>query len=287
MPDLPYPTILAFLTRRFPAVAAETWAERIRTGKIAAEDGQPIDMTTPYTPRGRLFYFREVGLEPQIPFAEEILCMDDELLAACKPHFLPVTPSGPYVEECLMNRLRKRTGNPDLQPLHRIDRATAGLVIFSCNRTSRGHYQELFRQRKVHKTYEALAACATMPAERYWVVQNRIVKGEPFFRRQIVAGEPNSLSRIRIAECDGKVARFILHPVSGRTHQLRLHMSALGFPILNDRFYPELTPESPDDFSRPLQLIAKQISFYDPLRNREVEFCTRRSFDVGLNSRET
>jgi tRNA pseudouridine32 synthase/23S rRNA pseudouridine746 synthase len=124
----PYPSLLVFLCGRFPAIAREIWAQRIAAGKVQDENGQRLTLTTEYVPLRRIFYFREVKCEPLIPFAEKILFRDDEILVACKPHFLPVTPGGRYVDECLLNRLRSSTGIDDLVPLHRIDRGTAGLL---------------------------------------------------------------------------------------------------------------------------------------------------------------
>ncbi len=157
--ERPYPSILAFLCRRFPAISPEIWEQRIAEGKVLDEKGQRITLDAEYTPLKRIFYFREVCSEPFIPFAEKILFLDDEILVACKPHFLPVTPGGRYVDECLLNRLRRSTGIEDLAPLHRIDRETAGIVLFSVNKKSRGLYGTLFMNGQVEKTYQALSAC--------------------------------------------------------------------------------------------------------------------------------
>jgi tRNA pseudouridine32 synthase/23S rRNA pseudouridine746 synthase len=180
------------------------------------------------------------------------------------------------VNACLEQRLRDRTGLPDLVPLHRIDRDTAGLVLLSVNRKTRRLYHELFVHGTIEKTYEALAALRHPPAERQWVVENRIERGEPRFRMKIVPGIVNARSAIHLEEVIGERARFRLHPVTGKTHQLRLHLCSLGFPILNDRYYPELEPERDDDFDRPLQLIAKQLRFRDPVSGAEMEFRSER-----------
>jgi tRNA pseudouridine32 synthase/23S rRNA pseudouridine746 synthase len=239
-------------------------------------NGVPISATTPYIPSRRIFYFREVENEPVIPFAETILFQNDELLVACKPHFLPVIPGGRFVNECLLNRLRARTGITDLAPLHRIDRETAGLVIFSVNRKTRGLYHELFMHGKVEKTYLARAELMQAPQATQWTVENRIVRGEPRFRMKIVPGIANARSTIQLLEVQGDRAQFRLNPVTGKTHQLRLHMSSLGFKIVNDRVYPDLQPEQVDDFDRPLQLLAQRLHFHDPVTGKYLEFCSRR-----------
>lgn len=274
--EKPYPSILAFLSRRFPAISAEIWEKRISEGKVLDENQRQISIASGYTPLQRIFYYREVPLEPVIPFAEQILFQDDEILVACKPHFLPVTPGGRFVEECLLNRLRSSTGIKDLAPLHRIDRGTAGLVLFSVNKGSRGLYAGLFLNRRVEKTYQALSVCRPLQERASWAVENRIERGEPWFRMKAVAGSVNARSAIELVEVEGELARFTLRPQTGKTHQLRLHMSGLGFGILNDSYYPELLAETEDDFAFPLQLLAQRLCFKDPLSGQGREFVSER-----------
>ena len=274
--EKPYPSIVDFLCQTFPAISRNQWMERIRKGKVLDNQGHSINTETMYSPSQRIFYFREVENEPVIPFAEQILFQDDELLVACKPHFLPVIPGGQYVEECLLNRLRNRTGIADLAPLHRLDRETAGVVIFSVNPDTRGRYHELFMRGKVEKTYRALAEVNRPPRETQWTVENRIVRGEPRFRMKTVPGVANSCSHIQLLEEKGNRGLFSLQPVTGKTHQLRLHMSGLGFRIINDRVYPDLQPERDDDFDLPLQLLAKRVRFHDPVSGQDREFQSER-----------
>jgi tRNA pseudouridine32 synthase / 23S rRNA pseudouridine746 synthase len=274
--DKPYLSMLDFLIKRFPRVSCDIWERRILEGKIIDDRGKPISIDSEYVPRNRIHYFREVEKERVIPFAEGILFQNDDLLVSCKPHFLPVTPGGPYVAECLLSRLRSRTGNDDLVPIHRIDRETAGIVLFSANRKSRGLYSELFMHGKVEKTYHAVAECASIPEIAEWMVENRMVKGEPWFRMTTAPGKANSRSIIKLVEVKENSARFLLSPLTGKTHQLRLHMSGLGFRIMNDRYYPDLQPERDDDFANPLQLLAKKVRFHDPVTGEPMEFTSER-----------
>lgn len=272
--EQPYPSILEFLASAFPGISRDTWAQRITEGKVLDDNGNPIAADTQYVPSKRLFYFREVENEPVIPFPETILFQNDEILVACKPHFLPVIPGGRFVNECLLNRLRSRTGITDLVPLHRIDRETAGLVIFSVNRKTRGLYHDLFMHGKITKTYHAIAEVNQPPQEDRWSVQNRIVRGEPRFRMKTVTGIVNTESHIHLLKVKGNRGLFCLSPITGKTHQLRLHMSGLGFRIINDRLYPDLLAEINDHLDQPLQLLAKQISFINPITGKTVEFAT-------------
>jgi len=191
---------------------------------------------------------------------------------ADKPHFLPVMPGGRYVNECLEQRLRDHTDNPDLVPLHRIARETAGLVLCSLNPATRRLYHRLFAHGEIEKIYHAVATIREAPTQTEWRVDNRLVRGEPRFRMQVVPGEVNARSVIRLTECRGHTARFELRPLTGKTHQLRVHLSSLGFPIRNDRYYPDLQPERVDEFSQPLQLIAHSLRFRDPVSGAVMGF---------------
>ena len=285
MPDTgrPYPTLLAFLTQRFPKIPEQIWLERITTGKVFTEGGDPVTLDTTYVPNSRLFYFREVAKEPVIPFQEQILFTNDHLIVACKPHFLPVNPGGPYVRETLLNRLKEKTGNPVLSPINRIDRVTAGLVLLSVNEATRGLYQQLFMQGLVRKTYEAVAEYPYDSGQSEWLVENRIEQGEPWFRMKTCPGAINARSRIRLLEALGPRARFQLFPLTGKKHQLRIHLSGLGFAIVNDRYYPDLLPETADDFTHPLQLLSRKIEFQDPVTGEEMSFTSKRNllFEAG------
>jgi tRNA pseudouridine32 synthase/23S rRNA pseudouridine746 synthase len=272
----PYPSIVEFLCRAFPGISHDQWAQRLHEGKVLDDRGRPINADTPYSPSKRIFYFREVENEPVIPFAEQILFQDGEILVADKPNFLPVIPGGRYVEECLLNRLRAHTGIAGLAPLHRLDRETAGVVVFSVNPKTRGAYHGLFMRGRVEKIYHALAEVHQPPLENRWTVENRIVRGEPRFRMKIVPGAVNARSHIQMLEMKHNRGLFRLQPVTGKTHQLRLHMSGLGFGIINDRVYPDLQPERDDDFDRPLQLLAREIRFHDPVTGTDREFRSGR-----------
>ena len=257
-------SVLDALCARFAAIDRETWLDRIARGRVLDGQGVAITAATPYQAGLRIHYYREVVDEEPIPVSETLLHVDEHLVVADKPHFLPVTPAGGFVEQTLLRRLALRLDNPELVPLHRIDRATAGLVLFSANPASRSAYQSLFRERRIDKRYEALAAPLpqlTFPLTR----RSRIVTGEPFFRMREVDGEPNSETRIELIERRDDCWRYALYPLTGRKHQLRVHMAALGAAILHDTTYPQLAEQAADDFECPLKLLAQSLSFTDPV----------------------
>nr|WP_041246245.1 pseudouridine synthase [Glaciecola nitratireducens] len=273
-------TVLEFLVLKFPAIAIDVWLQRMADGKVHWHDGSLINAQTAFAAQQRVYYYREVESEPVIPFVEKIIFQDELILVAYKPHFLPVTPGGKYIEECLQNRLRNKTGNHNLQAVHRIDKGTAGLVMFSVNPDSRQKYHHLFEAHLVNKTYQAVASTlnSTPTLNHEWDIKNRLEKSTPRFLMQIVEGEANSHSRIRCLRTTAERALFELNPITGKTHQLRLHMQSLGWPLLNDNYYPDLQPSKPDDFSKPLQLLAQKLAFTDPVTKQDRRF----SSDVEL-----
>ncbi len=273
-----WPLIVDFLVQRFPHISASTWQQRLLNGDVIDDAGHTLTAQSPFVAGLRLYYFREVAKEAKIPFDAVILHHDAHLIVVDKPHFLPVMPSGQYLQETLLVRLKNQLGLPDLVPIHRIDRDTAGLVMFSVNPATRDAYHALFRHHQVAKTYEAIAPWnASLP----WPLRrtSRIAESSHFMQQTEVAGEPNAVTDIQPLEVLGELAqlaRYQLKPVTGQRHQLRVHMHALGLPILNDGIYPVLTPQGAADVDKPLQLLAQRIAFVDPVTSQPCEFVTQQ-----------
>jgi tRNA pseudouridine32 synthase / 23S rRNA pseudouridine746 synthase len=260
-------TVLEFLSERHAQVGAETWAARMREGRVVDEAGRRLSPESPYRAGACVYYYREPGEERCVPFEERIIHLDEHILVADKPHFLAVAPAGRFLRETLLVRLKLKTGLDTLVPVHRIDRETAGVVVFSVNPRTRGAYATLFQRREVLKVYEALSAgrpALDLPCTR----RSRIIAGEPFFRMQEVEGEPNAETRVDVLGPRGEATLYEARPLTGRKHQVRVHLAALGIPILNDRLYPEALPDAPEDFSAPLRLLARSVSFRDPVSGR-------------------
>jgi tRNA pseudouridine32 synthase/23S rRNA pseudouridine746 synthase len=271
--------VYEFLCWQFPRIDPAIWQQRLQDGKVYWFGGETVSLHTPFSPSRRLCYFREVSAEPQIPFAETVIYQDEHILVACKPHFLPVIPGGEYINECLLERLRQQLQLPDLVAVHRLDRETAGLVLFSKQPASRAAYYQLFASGQIEKNYLALAqipADVSAAPGQQWQVQNRLEKAEPKFLMHVVAGEMNAHSSIELLQRQGSLGLFKLTPHTGKTHQLRVHMLGLGLPLLHDKYYPKLQPKTTLDFSQPLQLLAAQLSFIDPLCGEQRLFQTSR-----------
>ena len=276
VPSGNWPTVLDFLSDRLPALGRTDWQARLDRGEVLNAHGEPMAAHAPCPTGQRLFYYRSWPDEPAAPEEATVLFQDDWLVVADKPHFMPVTPGGRFARQSLLARLRHRLGLRELSPVHRIDRDTAGLVVFAVQARTRNAYQALFRDRAVHKRHEAVAAHRPeldFPRQHASRLQ---ADPERFFISREVPGAPNSLTEMQRLRVLGPHALYGLQPVTGQRHQLRLHMAALGLPILGDAFYPEVRhAPGVDDVQRPLQLLARAIAFADPISGQARQFESR------------
>lgn len=318
----PWASVMDYMLERFGHVDPEGIVRRFRDGEVVGIGAEPLTPTTPLGVHDFLWYYRNLPDEPALPVTETILFQDENLLVVDKPHFLPTTPGGRFVQESALVRLRNRLSLPELIPMHRLDRATAGVILFSTNPATRGAYQVLFEHRRIAKEYRCVSAlppvwgtpphdadapfgthAASAPGRHGQHVRhltgprrataedfpleyrNRMAKEKGHLLALTPPGEPNAETRIdllRTGTSEGThagtaVGLFRLRPHSGKTHQLRVHMAALGLGIVNDPFYPVLLDKAPDDFTRPLQLLAHSISFTDPFSGRPVTFASERN----------
>ncbi|MFJ3335807.1 RluA family pseudouridine synthase [Streptomyces sp. NPDC086766] len=247
-------------------------------GRIVGADGRAVAADAAYRPGMFVWFHRELPDEVPVPFPLEVVHRDEHIVVVDKPHFLATTPRGGHVTETALARLRRELGIPTLTAAHRLDRLTAGLVLFTVRPGERGAYQTLFGDRRVRKEYEAVApydAGLALPR----TVRSRIVKERGVLTAREVAGEVNAVTRVELREhrADG-LARYRLLPTTGQTHQLRVHLNALGVPILGDPLYPVVSgPVPPGDFRRPLQLLARTLEFTDPVTGREHRFDSGRT----------
>ena len=307
-------TIIEHLRTRFPHLPDDALTQRLTDGEIVSHQGTPITATTPAADHEFVWYYRSVPNEARIPFDITVLHADEHLIVADKPHFLPTTPGGQFVQETALVRLRNQLGIPELVPLHRLDRATAGVLLFSPNPETRGAYQQLFEYRQVTRQYRAVVSIPA-PAHLYLdrfplTFRNRIIKTKGIITAEVEAyatqysgrieaprvGKrrrshdpttgPNAITDIallshQLTDDGGALAHVALFPKTGRTHQLRIHLAALGHGILHDRFYPILLDHAPDDYALPLQLLASGLAFTDPLTGQRREFTSQRTLALA------
>ncbi|OBF03507.1 pseudouridine synthase [Mycobacterium sp. ACS4054] len=261
--------VLAELTARFGAAARS----KVLAGEVVDAGGAVIDEATVLPAGSHIFLYRELPEEVSVPFDIPVLHRDDDIVVVDKPHFLATMPRGRHVAQTALVRLRRELGVPQLSPAHRLDRLTAGVLLFTSRREVRGAYQTLFARGLVRKTY--LARAAVDPALALpLVVRSRIVKRRGVLQAATEPGVPNAETLVELVSPDGL---YRLTPRTGRTHQLRVHMAALGVPIEGDPLYPDVIDVPADDFSTPLRLLAQRIEFDDPLTGQRREFVSRRT----------
>ncbi|WP_405878643.1 RluA family pseudouridine synthase [Streptomyces sp. NBC_01384] len=245
-------------------------------GLIVGVDGRPVAPDAAYVPGMFVWFHRELPAEERVPFTLDVVYCDEHVVVADKPHFLATTPRGGHVAETALARLRRELDLPALGAAHRLDRLTAGLVLFTVRPEERGAYQSLFRDKLVRKEYEAVAPYDTGLALPR-TVRSRIVKERGVLAAREVPGESNAVTRVELADHHEGLGRYRLLPSTGQTHQLRVHMNALGVPLLGDPLYPVVTgPVPAGDFRRPLQLLARVLEFTDPVTGRAHRFVSGR-----------
>lgn len=276
-------TTLEYLLDRFPQ-DAERLREKVAAREVVDEKGVGISEETAFTPRRFVYLYRDPPVETRVPFEIEILHRDDNILVVDKPHFLASTPRGRYIAESALVRLRRDLDLPELSPAHRLDRVTAGLLLFTVHQQARRGYQTMFADRLVSKEYEAIAAydpTVVTPT----VVRSRIIKERGVLKAQEIDGDPNSESRIELIETYGDYARYRLIPHTGKTHQLRLHMTSVGLPIHGDNFYPIFYDVAAEDYSNPLRLLSRVLEFNDPITGKNRRFESRRTLSWPATGR--
>lgn len=283
LPEGNWPTVLDYLCQYFAHITPDIWRERFKQQKILNEQYQPLTLDAPYKSGATVYYFRELSIEPPVPFQEQILFEDEHLLVVDKPHFLATAPVGNYVEQSVLRRLQRRLQLPDLVVAHRLDRLTAGVLMLIKRRQDRDAYQRLFREQAVKKTYEAVAPALLELTFPYTHCSRLQADTECFFLMREVSGAPNSQTRIEVLKQGQAHWRYALYPITGRKHQLRVHLASLGAPIVGDDFYPQLTTTKQDNYQQPLQLLARSLEFSDPLTGQRRCFSSQRQLaDIEL-----
>ena len=275
-----WPTVWHFLCERLPVLTPDAWAQRLAQGDVLDADGQPVAAEAPCRPPSLLWYWREVPQEPDLPVTVDVLFQDEHLVVADKPHGMAISPTGRHARETVQARLQRQLGLDSLSPIHRLDRDTAGVVVFSVQPAERQAYQALFSLRQVEKTYESVAP---WQPGRAWPLrrESRIVPGAGPMQMVEVPGAANACTDVDWLAHQADWAWYRLWPRTGRTHQLRVHMLGLGLPLRHDRIYPVLWPQEPlgalPALAQPLQLLARSIAFRDPITGAVRDFSSQRA----------
>ncbi|KQY04533.1 pseudouridine synthase [Mycobacterium sp. Root135] len=262
--------VLVELADRF----GEAAATKVLAGEVVCADGTVVGAATVLPPNADVYLYRDLPDEIPVPFDVPVLYRDDNIVVVDKPHFLATMPRGGHVSETALVRLRRSLDLPELSPAHRLDRLTAGVLLFTVRREVRGAYQTMFARGEVRKTY--LARAEESGLDFPLTVRSRIIKERSRLQAFEEAGEPNAETLVELLSGEGL---YRLTPRTGRTHQLRLHMASLGLPILGDPLYPDVLDVAPDDFTRPLQLLAHRLEFDDPVAKVSRSFESARSLD--------
>lgn len=244
---------------------------KVLAGELVLPDGTTVDATTTLPAGAHVYFYRDLVDEVEVPFDIPVLYRDDDIVVVDKPHFLATMPRGGHVAQTALVRLRRALELPELSPAHRLDRLTAGVLLFTARREVRGRYQRLFAEGQTRKTYLARAeGTATVPLPA--TLRSRIIKHRGQLQAFEEPGEPNAETYIE----ELGQGLYRLSPRTGRTHQLRVHMASIGLPIAGDSLYPNVIDVAPDDFGNPLQLLAQRLEFTDPITGEHREFFSSR-----------
>lgn len=275
-----YCSIFEFLCAQFQHISPQEWQQRFSDQLILDQNLNYIDINTPYQANQSIFYYRFLAHEVHVPHQHHIIFENNDIIVVDKPHFLTTSPSGRYLQETLLVRLKHQTQNEDLSPIHRLDRETAGLIMFSKRPESRAIYQQLFANRQITKYYHAIAdynPALIMPQ----TVICHLKKSQPFYTMCIDHHlAANSETEIDILKHTEKYAKYLLKPKTGKQHQLRVHLNHLGIPIHHDSFYPCIAHKREDDFSKPLQLLAYMLAFIDPMTRQKMQFFSHQELTL-------
>lgn len=265
----PWATMREFLMSRLPQ--PELIAQMLEAGEFVDHKGRPWDGDAPFRSHMDVWFHRPLKPEVPTPFPITVLEVHDRFVVADKPHFMATTPRGAHVRETALVKLRVQLGLPELTPAHRLDRLTAGVLVFTTRREFRGAYAGVFQSRRAHKVYEAIARADAQEGFPR-TLKGRIEKPRDSLQAQLVPGEPNAETYVEVVQTRGEFTKYRLTPRTGKTHQLRVQMAAEGLPIVGDSLYPQVVQVAADDFSTPLQLIARKLQFTDPIDGTKREY---------------
>ncbi|MBV7296105.1 hypothetical protein KRX51_09300 [Corynebacterium sp. TAE3-ERU12] len=287
----PGATALALITaavegqqHRHPDDDAAAIARRFADGLVVDNKGRAVAPHQPLKPGTDLWFYRIPAPEPQIAGPMPIIYSDADLVIVDKPPFLATTPRGRHITETALVRLRRHLDEPDLVPAHRLDRLTSGVLVFVRRPEARRTYQQLFTTPgAVLKIYEALAPTPPTPICDGTEIATRQDKVRGVLQAFTVPGQPNArtvIESVRPLAEDPQVAVWRLRPLTGRTHQLRLHLCELGCPIIGDPLYPTVSAVADEDPTQPMHLVCREMRLTHPDSGDSVHVRASRQLHV-------
>lgn len=278
--ESPHGSLRDHLAAHMPRLQPERLDEMFEEGAFVDDDGCPFPRDAPFRPHVFVWFHRDLREEAEVPFSLDVLHRDERIVVVDKPHFLATIPRGRHVQQSVVVRARRMLGLPELSPAHRLDRVTAGVLLLTTERRWRRAYQSMFEARVPQKEYEAVAA-APGDLELPVHVRSCITKEHGVMQAfEHDDRSPNAHTLIELIEEREGLARYRATPFTGKTHQIRLHMNRIGRPIVGDPVYPRVQEVDIDDFSAPLQLLARRLTFVDPVDGTEREFVSRRVLEA-------
>ncbi|AKK02810.1 23S RNA-specific pseudouridylate synthase [Corynebacterium epidermidicanis] len=226
-----------------------------RAGDSPFQFGEIIPAGTVLVKPVLAWFHPDTAHEAAIPFDYAVVGTAAGLVVVDKPCFLPATSNGRLVRETVQTRLRVRYRNPDIVPVHRLDRLTCGLLACATDVAARGFYQQQFAERTARKTYRA-RLCAEPGIGSEWqeiVLPMRRVPGQ----RAVEVAVGGVETRTHVRALDSRLVE--LQPLTGFTHQLRVVCAYLGAPIEGDDTYPVDVGLQLHNYSTPMKLCATRL----------------------------
>ncbi|NLE97874.1 MAG: pseudouridylate synthase [Propionibacterium sp.] len=281
---LPWPTMRDFLLEKLGPAGSEAVDRMLERGDFVDAEGRPWTGREIYRPHTFVWFHRELRDEAPVPGELTVIHRDERIVVFDKPHFLSTIPRGRHVVESAVVRGRRQLDLPELSAAHRLDRGTAGVLLMTTEQRWRAAYHSIFREPTTTKVYEAMAP-VDPGLEFPRRVSSHLVKEVGVLQAERLDREPNAHTDIELVEEHDGWGRYEVRPITGKTHQIRMHFLELGIPLLNDPLYPEVVRTPIDDFSSPLGLVAVELGFVDPVDGSERRFLAPRRLawpDVAL-----
>jgi 23S rRNA pseudouridine1911/1915/1917 synthase len=228
-------TLLSHLASLYPHSTPQAWQQKLNNGEVIL-NGVTATGSESVTAGQTLVWNRPPWIEPEAPHHFEVLFDDPHLLAVNKPGGLPTLPGGGFMENTLLRLVQKQT--PDANPVHRLGRATSGIVLFAKTAQAAAHLFANWNTPSIQKIYRALAQNVA-EHETYEILTPIGLVAHPLIG-QVWAADPKgkpSKSLAKVIARSASTTTFAVSLYSGRPHQIRIHLASIGHPLVGDPLY--------------------------------------------------